>query len=258
MNAREEAFGTIDPYVPLETRLSQAGYVPSSSCQMDRPLAVHEGFLGFSTAELPTDSRLLLIGSGATRMCERQLNVARPDIMTVSVDPLLCFGVQERHLESVRQGGRRAGSALFVKTDEIPGTIMNGEAYFRKAAICGGFMLRTRIRPEEQDDPFNYLPFKNDVFDTVLALHSLPQYIPANEIPVMFTEVVRVTRPGGFVSMYPILEPDTSIIDSLTRSSEKIGDVFHGDPKYVWFHSPLPGEANRLSFTKAHEAKDSH
>lgn len=251
MNAFEEAFGRADPYIPEETRLSNENTrFTTAFCHMDRALFVHEDLLGFSAAELPPDSTLLVVGSGATRKFERQLYDARPDVLAVSLDPLLRYGIQERHLESVRWGGRRKGSEYYIKKDEFPGQITNGDAYFRRAAMCGGFVLQ-QDTGEMPEIHYNYLPFRSNVFDTVLGLHSVPQYTAPEHIPPLMAEVVRVTKPGGRVMLYPILKPDIPIISRIIRNNTGMADPLFSDPERTYVNGPTQSEAKRFSFTKA-------
>ncbi len=250
MSAFEEAFGTEPPYIPELTRLS-AGPNYTTYCHKDRTLAVHETLLGFSAAELPAGARLLVIGPGATRRFERQLNEARPDIYAVSVDPLLRYGIRERHLESIRWGGRRKGSSFIYKKDEYPTEIMNGHPYFRQAAVCGGFVaLQHDGAGGQSETQYNYLPFRDDTFDAILGLHSVPQYVPTEHIPALMADIIRVAKPAGHVALFPVLNEDIPAVTEIIKKSPDIGEPLLDDPAHSYFDSIWPDEGKRFSFTK--------
>lgn len=248
--ALHEAYGNLPPDLPRTTGLRD-GYIPDYShahCYKDRGLVPHQNLLGFTSAELPAHSRLLVIGSGATRRFERELQLERPDILAIGVDPLLRLGVAERLLESVRMGGTREFGFGKLRP---PREIAEGEAYFRKAAIAGGFALAGAKTPRQQD---NYLPFQDNTFATVLALHSMPQHLPTENIPALLTEIVRVMEPGGKAMLFPILNEDMPITRDAVLGTAAITGIQNAvldSPAIGYFDSPGPSEAQRLSFTKA-------
>jgi hypothetical protein len=229
-----EIYGDDEPHFIDRTKLRE-DYLPGFShghCYKDRDLAAHESILGFTAGELPPDSRLLVIGAGTTRRFERELNVARPDLAIVSVDPLLRYGPVERMRESVRMGGTRGWGSV-----NLPRELETGDRYYRAGAVCGGFALaHANLDHADGVKHSNYLPFIDGSFQTVVALHSLPQYSLTEEVPAMLDEVRRVLAPEGHAMLFPILMEDEKFLRE--RGLLEAADLKLVPNDYVPFDSP--------------------
>ncbi len=171
------------------------------SCQ-DRDLEYHERALGFRSSEIPDNGRVLIIGSGLTRKFERELAELRPDIMPISVDPLLRFGVKERIREAIRMHSSEDRTALdrMGYGVRFPYQLTSADAYYRPGAIAGAIAVKNSKRQG--------LPFQDHAFNSVLALHSMPQYARSEEVAFMLREAVRVMKPGAIARFYPFFPED--------------------------------------------------
>ena len=239
-----EAYGSKPPEMIHETEMSMkrfAGYNPSY-CYKDRDLETHLAIFDLELDDFSDGDRLLVVGSGTTRRFERELNQARPGISVISVDPLLSHGVSERQRESIRMGSLTG--RCYEHGINFPGELKNGQAYFRAGAVCGGIALASVDRTKS-----NYLPFKENSFQRVLGLHSLPQYCAAEHVPSIMKDVLRVMSEGATAQFFPIFPEDEEAILTSDLAEHTTSLVIDGEDIHKWHFDSNPG-VKRLNFVK--------
>lgn len=177
--------------------------------QQDRSLKQHQQKLGFTIDAIPQSESVLVIGSGVTRHFERELYGVRPDLMIVSIDPLLKYGVQERIREAIRMGAYSDHSRLdrYGYGVKFPYEIMDDHPFYLPGAVAGSVAVSGLERQG--------LPFRDASFGQVLALHSVPQYSRLEEVPFMLSEIVRVMKPGATARFYPFFSVDLPILNTV-------------------------------------------
>jgi SAM-dependent methyltransferase len=173
----------------------------------DRGLRYHELALGFNTNEIPYGGRLLVIGPGVTRKFEREVYEKRPDIQTVSIDPMLRYGVRERLREGVRSGADRRshGQDATEPAVSFPFELTEGEPYYRPGALSGALADKNGIQQG--------LPLAKGVADNVIALFSVPMHLDAGEVQFFLNELGRIMRPGAIARIYPFGRDDLPILE---------------------------------------------
>ena len=174
----------------------------SYGSQKDRTLKNHVAALNFEHEEIPENGALLVIGSGVTRRFERELHEARPDILVASIDPLLRYGVRERVRLAIQSSASRVAPGIdsMGYGVEFPYEVLSEHSYYRAGAAAGAVAVTDSIRQG--------LPFKKESFDGVVAMHSVPQYSRATEIPYLLEETIRVMKRNTTARFYPFFLED--------------------------------------------------
>jgi hypothetical protein len=218
-------------YLEKLTKLSRAPLsgVSDSFSHTDRDLDAYQNLLGFTPDSFPGASRILVIGSGATRLFEKQLAAERPDLSIISIDPLLRCGVEER----IKEAGRKAGQhrANFANS---------GEDFYRPGAVCGAFVMRQTTS--------NYFPFRDKSFNAVLGLHSLPQWLLNAQIPPFVEDLARIMAPGAYASLYPMYNDQEYYLPD--EKPLHITPIQIDRPEITYPDNPDPWTVQRMSFCR--------
>lgn len=186
----------------------------SQGSEKDRSLEYSNRVLGFHLEDIPLNGSLLVIGAGVGRRFERETHDLRPDIHIASIDPLLKFGIQERLREAVRTSTQRGPVSPFDGKESVkygvrfPHEIQSEHPYYKPAAVAGAIA----VAKDESD--YQGLSFRDEVFDSVVGLHSVPQYLPPRAVSFMLHEVVRVLKQDATARFYPFFPEDIAVLTS--------------------------------------------
>jgi len=121
-------------------------------------------------------------------------------------------GIQQ---ELSRQSKERGYESKIVSVD--PKLSLSLEKDLSKLEFSGDRLKRIQARKNLPDDTLaavaQDLPFKDNSFDRVFAMWSVPGYIQdPQEIRVVLKEMIRVVKDGGIVKAYPLLDEQAPII----------------------------------------------
>lgn len=182
------------------------------SVQTDRSLAQYEKELGFKIEDLK-GKIVLDIGSGYHERFSKE--AAKHGAVVVSINPNL------KKLEF-----REAAKKGVELTDPILKRIVD------KLRLWKWQEKSVAAKADE-------LPFRNESFDKVLALFSVPYYSPKTkeEFRKVFDEALRVLKPGGEATFNPLTERDfknkkhdvSAVLDEIRGKADLLFEVDKAD-----------------------------
>ncbi len=147
-----------------------------------------EGYLEYAQISLDMlQGRVLDLGSGDTELFSREASFY--DIDVTSVDPNLVFA---RNRAFVREGQASFYGTGFMGRPSVYTTEPTGIAWQEKSVAA--------LAQE--------LPFKDGAFDTVISSGAIPVYLPAADLAIGVSEILRVLSPDGNAYLGPMADFD--------------------------------------------------
>lgn len=211
---------------------------PEKAVQTDREPWEYEEYLGFKLEELK-GMKVLDLGSGYHETFSKE--AAKKGVEVVSLNPML---KEEKFRKSVKE--------------------KNPIHKFKNLFSSQKWQKRSVAALAEA------LPFKEDSFDKVLASFSVPYYTVRTEEEYLkvFSEALRVLKPGGEAIFYPLSEKDFTknnlgkVIEELKKTSEVLfeehkigGDIVDYRLRLSKLVQETPKEFERLNIEEVAEFK---
>lgn len=172
--------------------------------KINENLKIAENYL----LNLPTNAKVLEVGSGANQEFANGLKKIRPDIITVSLDPT--FALQKGKFAAIVTDWE-AGKPTAVMYDSLKNSDEDEENYFQmvqdsriKNANETGNVI-SALAPK--------LPFQDNSFDLIIDSWAAGYYLRSNlnDTKEYLEDLIRIIKPGGEIRISPLFDKHENV-----------------------------------------------